>query len=215
MSPLLHDHRVFWRQFRRHYHTTGAIAPSSRFLAAALARYVGGPAGEGKKLLEVGPGTGAVTAQIARLMSDRDTFDLVELNADFVRRLQQRFAAEMPFCSLGRRARVLHGRLEDLPRRAQYDRIISGLPLNNFSVSDVERILAAFRGLLRPGGVLSFFEYAAIRPARALVSGRKERARLRGIGRTLAGLLEAHEIRRDRVWRNLPPAVVHHVRFGS
>ena len=129
--------------------------------------------------------------------------------------LEERFAAETPFCALGHRARVLHGRLEDLPRRAQYDRIVSGLPLNNFAVSDVERILAAFRGLSRPGGVLSFFEYAAIRPARALVSGREERARLRGIGRTLAGLLEAHEIRRDLVWRNLPPAVVHHVRFGS
>jgi phospholipid N-methyltransferase len=215
MSPLLHDHRVFWRQFRRHYHTTGAIAPSTRFLARALARYVGAPSDDGQKLLEVGPGTGSVTLQIVRRTGDRDTLDLIELNAEFVRRLEERFAAEMPFCSLGHRARVLHGRLEGLPRRGQYDRIVSGLPLNNFAVSDVEQILAAFRGLLRPGGVLSFFEYAAIRPARALVSGREERARLRGIGRTLAGLLEAHEIRRDLVWRNLPPAVVHHVRFGS
>jgi phospholipid N-methyltransferase len=171
---------------------------------------VGG--GEVQKVLEVGPGTGAVTREIVRRMENRDALDLVELNAEFVRRLQERFSAEEPFCSLGERARVVHGRLEELPQEQQYHRIVSGLPLNNFSVEDVERILAAFRGLLRPGGVLSFFEYAAIRPARALVSGRVERVRLRGIGRALSGLLEAHEIRRDLVWRNLPPAVVHHVR---
>ena len=61
--------------------------------------------------------------------------------------------------------------MEDLPADEPYDLIISGLPLNNFSVADVERILEVMHRLLRPGGTLSFFEYIAIRPARALVSG--------------------------------------------
>ncbi|MEX0676160.1 MAG: methyltransferase domain-containing protein [Pirellulales bacterium] len=215
MSKLLHDHRVFWRQFRERYHTTGAIAPSSRFLGRALARFVGSRPEGGQKVLEVGPGTGAVTAEIARRMRNNDALDLIELNAQFVRRLNERFAAEEPFRALADRSRVLHGRLEDLPRNGQYDLIISGLPLNNFSVSDVEHILEAFRELLRPGGVLSFFEYVAIRPARALVSGPAERARLRGIARALAGLLGPHEIKRDCVWPNLPPAWVHHVRLPT
>jgi phosphatidylethanolamine/phosphatidyl-N-methylethanolamine N-methyltransferase len=215
MAKLLHDHRVFWRQFRGHYHTTGAIAPSSRFLARALARYVGGQGTHGQKVLEVGPGTGAVTAHIARRMGTDDTLDLVELNEEFVRRLNERFAAEEPFRWLADRARVLHGRLEDLPRMNQYDLIISGLPLNNFSVADVEQILGAFAGLLRPGGVLSFFEYVAIRRARALVSGPAERVRLRGIAKALGGLLDSHEIKRDCVWTNLPPAWVHHVRMPA
>lgn len=215
MSKLLHDHRVFWRQFRDQYHTTGALAPSSRFLGRALARYVGRQPEGGQKVLEVGPGTGAVTAQIARRMRHSDSLDLVELNAEFVRRLNERFAAEEPFRSLAGRWRVLHGRLEDLPRQRQYDLVISGLPLNNFSVSDVEHILETFRGVLRPGGVLSFFEYVAIRRARALLSGPADRARLRGIGQALARLLGPNEIKRDCVLSNLPPAWVHHVRLPT
>jgi phospholipid N-methyltransferase len=90
--------------------------------------------------------------------------------------------------------------------------IVSGLPLNNFAATDVERILAALRDLLAPGGTLSFFEYIAVRPLRTLVSGRAERDRLRGIGKALGNLLGDREIRRDAVWLNVPPAWVHHVR---
>ena len=115
-------------------------------------------------------------------------------------------------CKAASRTRVLHQRVEDLPADAQYDLIISGLPLNNFTVADVEQILAVLLRLLSPGGTLSFFEYIAIRPARALVSGPAERARLRGISRALSSLLGPHEIRRDCVLRNVPPAWVHHVR---
>ena len=62
-----------------------------------------------------------------------------------------------------------------------------------------------------PGGTLSFFEYIAVRPARAMVSGAGERARLRGVGAALHRLLSKGEIRRDWVWPNVPPAWVHHV----
>jgi phospholipid N-methyltransferase len=213
MAQLLHDHRVFWRQFREHYYTTGALAPSSRFLGRALARYVGGQPESGQKLLEVGPGTGAVTTHIVRRMGALDVLDVVELNGAFVRRLEERFAAEEPFRSRAGRLRVVHASVEDLPRDAQYDLVISGLPLNNFSVAEVERMLDAFRGLLRPGGVLSFFEYVAIRRARALVSGRADRQRLRAIGQLLSELLAGNEIKRECVWPNLPPAWVHHVRL--
>lgn len=215
MSKLLHDHQVFWRQFREHYRTTGALAPSSRFLGRALARYVGCQPQAGQRLLEVGPGTGAVTTHIVRRMGPADVLDLVELNGAFVRRLNERFAAEEPFRSRAARLSIVHGKVEQLDQKAQYDRIVSGLPLNNFTAEEVERILDTFRGLLRPGGVLSFFEYVAIRPARALVSGRAERVRLRGIGQVLGSLLEKHEIKRDCIWPNLPPAWVHHVRLAD
>src|SRR3712207_2100544 len=57
------DHLEFLRQFRRQFETTGAVAPSSRFLAAAMT----GPLSRRTKparILEVGPGTGAVTRKI-------------------------------------------------------------------------------------------------------------------------------------------------------
>jgi len=211
MPKLLHDHRVFWKEFRDNFHTTGAVLPSGRLLGRALARYVG-TRPTACRVLEVGPGTGAVTAHIVKRLGPEDQLDLVELNAEFVHRLNERFASEEGFRKVAGRARVLHQRLEELPQNVEYDLIVSGLPLNNFPVADVEHILQVFKRLLRPGGTLSFFEYIAIRPARAMVSGAKERTRLRGISDALSGLLGPFEVRRDWIWPNIPPAWVHHVR---
>jgi phospholipid N-methyltransferase len=90
--------------------------------------------------------------------------------------------------------------------------IVSGLPLNNFQADDVRQILAAFTRLLKPGGTLSFFEYIAVRPARSLVSNASERKRLREIGAAMREVL-LHEVRRDWIFPNIPPAWVHHVQF--
>ena len=105
-----------------------------------------------------------------------DTLDLVELNESFVDRLRERFASEPPFREVSTQTRVLCSRVETLDGDQSYDLIVSGLPLNNFSVADVQTILSAFGRLLKPGGVISFFEYVAIRTARGIVSRPKERA---------------------------------------
>jgi phospholipid N-methyltransferase len=181
-------------------------------LAGALARYVS-EKGRGKRILEVGPGTGAVTRRILAAMGPEDQADLVELNDRFVAHLRQCIDCDPQFQQAKGRVRVLHCAVEELPPGGDYDLIISGLPLNNFTPAEVERILHTLAGLLRPGGTLSFFQYIAIRRARALVSGRVERERLRGIGLALDAVLRPHEVRRDWIWPNIPPAWVHHVRF--
>jgi phosphatidylethanolamine/phosphatidyl-N-methylethanolamine N-methyltransferase len=212
MRRRLQENALFFREFLRNFHTTGAILPSGRFLAAALARFVDRPSAAPRSILEVGPGTGAVTGRIIRGMGPADRLDLVELNGTFVRQLEQRFQTDPRFMAVANRARVLHCAVEELPRQQGYDLIVSGLPLNNFAVDVVERILAALTNLLTPEGTLSFFEYIAVRPARAMVGGRAERARLRGISRALRRALDGREIRRDGVWCNVPPAWVHHLR---
>jgi phospholipid N-methyltransferase len=233
------DYRVFWREFRQAYHTTGAVLPSGRALARALARYVGDGehvsdnAGDGnvartsvratnglksvllgQRILEVGPGTGAVTGAIICSMQAGDTLTLVERNEQFVARLRERLDREPAFEAARGRITLLQASVEDVAEDVPFDLIISGLPLNNFSVELVERILAKLRRLLAPGGTLSFFEYVAVRRAKALVSPR-QRERLRGIQRVFDQLLGAHEARRDLVLANVPPAWVHHVRFGD
>jgi phosphatidylethanolamine/phosphatidyl-N-methylethanolamine N-methyltransferase len=230
---MFHEQRVFLRQFFRQYHTTGSVLPSSRALARALCRFVeAGPitpaltngstgiasardakAAGPREILEVGPGTGAVTASLVKKLRPNDRLTLVELNEDFVRHLQQRFETEPAFQAVADRTQIKHSRLEDLPGEHTYAAIISGLPLNNFAVDEVEKILAIFQQLLASGGVLSFFEYIAIRRAKALVSGRQGRTRLNGIGRALHQTLDGREIKRDWVWPNMPPAWVHHVQF--
>ena len=67
--------------------------------------------------------------------------------------------------------------------------------------------------LLKPGGVLSFFEYIAVRSVKSWVSSKDERARLQAIGGLLDRALDGREIQRDWVWPNVPPAWVHHVRL--
>src|SRR3990172_4691780 len=125
MTKLLHDHRVFWRQFRQQFHTTGSVMPSGRFLGRALARYVaarpGGGDSRGQRILEVGPGTGAVTRHIVERLGPDDRLDLVELNEQFVARLNERLVSEEAFRKAAPRTRVLHQRVEDLPHDGQYD----------------------------------------------------------------------------------------------
>ena len=221
MRRRLSENALFFREYLRNFHSTGALLPSGRFLAAALARFVGQRSGDGegrsvavqpRRILEVGPGTGAVTRHIITRMGKADLLDLVELNETFVKQLKHRFEHEPAFQAVADRARVLHCPVEELPHDRTYDVIVSGLPLNNFSAALVEQILATLVGLLSPGGTLSFFEYIAVRPARALVSGRAERARLRGVAAAMRAILDRHEIRRDAVWLNVTPAWVHHVR---
>ena len=212
------DYRVFWRQFRESYRTTGAVLPSGRALAANLSRYVGGTDGElaaGRRILEVGPGTGAVTAQIVHDMRPGDRLTLVERNDEFVACLRQRLATAPTFQRAADRITLLHAAVEELREDEPFDLIISGLPLNNFDVNTVAHILMKLRRLLAPGGTLSFFEYVAIRRAKALVSRKAERDRLRGIGRILNEHLGSNEVRRDLVLTNVPPAWVHHVQFRS
>jgi phosphatidylethanolamine/phosphatidyl-N-methylethanolamine N-methyltransferase len=214
MAGMMSDYRVFLRQFFRRYHTTGAILPSGRRLASALCRYV--REGEGpRRILEVGPGTGAVTARLVEVLRPDDHLTLVELNDEFVQHLKGRFATEPSFQAVSGRTELVHCRLEELPGNGCYDRIISGLPLNNFAAADVEQILAVFDRLLKAGGVLSFFEYIAIRRVKQVVSGRAERQRLREIGRLLDDLFDRRQIRCDAVWPNVTPAWVHHVRLAE
>lgn len=206
------SYRVFLEQFWTRYHTTGAILPSGRRLSKALCRYAAESNGRARQILEVGPGTGPATAQLVRLLADNnDRLRIVEMNDAFVEYLRNRFTHEREFQQVADRCEIVHDRLENLPHDMQYDLIVSGLPLNNFSVELVESLLGCFERLLKPGGVVSFFEYIAIRRAKAAVSGRNDRQRLQGIGRLIDRFRADREIRRDSVLLNVPPAWVHHV----
>lgn len=205
---------VFFGEFLRNFHTTGAILPSGRFLGRALARFVAEENSRPRRILEVGPGTGAVTRHIVAGLGPADQLDLVELNDAFVEQLRHRFESDPLFAAAKNRWRIFHCPVQDIPREEPYDLIVSGLPLNNFSVELVEDILATMTGLLAPGGTLSFFEYMAIRGIKGRVGPRAQRQRMQGISRALDSILGEHEFRRDWIWPNVLPAWVHHLRMA-
>ena len=208
----LSDYQTFLTQFLRNYETTGSVIPSGRALGGALCRYVGyGPGGQ--KILEAGPGTGAVTGCIIGRMRQEDELWMVELNPTFAAHLRTAFREKPAFRDASNRCHLIEGSVQQLGREGQFDLVISGLPLNNFSPEHVQDILQAYARLLKPGGILSFFQYILIRPAKMFVSVGSERTRLKGVGQTIEGVLGEREFAREWVWVNVPPAWVHHIRF--
>ena len=207
----LQDYRAFLTQFLRHYETTGAIIPSGRALAAALCRHVG--AGAPQRILEADPGTGAVTGCVIERMRADDQLWLVELNPAFAAHLRNAFTERPSFQAVANRCHLVEGSVQDLGQDTQFDLVVSGLPLNNFSPEVVRAILASFAKLLKPTGILSFFQYILIRDAKTLVSVGPERTRLKSVGEAIDGVLTEREFAREWVWPNVPPAWVHHLRF--
>ena len=207
--------QTFLTQFLRNYETTGSVIPSGRALGGALCRHVGGARGP-QKILEAGPGTGAVTGCIIDRMRQDDELWMVELNPTFAAHLRSAFNDRPAFREAASRCHLIEGsvaQLGPLSKDGQFDLIISGLPLNNFSSADVKDILQAYATLLKPGGILSFFQYILIRPAKMFVSLGPERDRLKGVGEAIEGVLGEREFAREWVWVNVPPAWVHHIRF--
>ena len=169
MGGFLSDYRVFWREFRQTFHTTARHCSQWPRLARALTRFAqaglqancptsfptSSPVGgvdRPRRILEVGPGTGAVTAVLVERLGPNDRLDLVELNDRFVARLRERSRHGAKISGRARACRVLHQPVEQVPAEEPYDLLISGLPLNNFSVESVEQILDTFRRLLRMAG---------------------------------------------------------------
>ncbi len=214
MGARLNEYRVFWREFRQTFHTTGAVLPSGRSLCKALASQVGRDEIP-RRVLEVGPGTGAVTHEIIRRLGPNDRLDLVELNERFASTLRERLASEAAWQKVADRVRVLQMPVEKLPTDEKYECIVSGLPLNNFSCDFVAKVLTHFHQLAAEGCTLSFFEYVAIRKAKALVSSAAERTRLLGIEKLLNDEFATWEFHRQCVLANVPPAWVHHLRFAK
>jgi phospholipid N-methyltransferase len=208
----LGDYRAFLTQFLRNYETTGAVIPSGRALGTALCRHVAASSAP-QRILEAGPGTGAVTGCIVERMRREDELWMVELNPTFAAHLRTSFNQKPELRAMAHRCHIVEGSVQSLGHEAQFDVVVSGLPFNNFSAADVRSILDAYSRLVKPGGILSFFQYIFIRPAKMMVSTGRERDRLKGVGDAIETMLGEKEFAREWVWPNVPPAWVHHIRF--
>jgi phospholipid N-methyltransferase len=209
---FLKDCAEFLGEFRRNFHTTGAILPSSRFLARALVSEVALPRGPAR-ILEVGPGTGPVTREIARVLQPDDRLVAVEINPKFVRHLRERIQIEPLFKEHAHKIELIEAPVESLPGEGVYDFIISGLPFNNFPPGQVRAIFRTFVRLLKPGGTMTYFEYLLVRQLKTPFVNHQERRRLRHVGRVIARYVREYQVRHKRVLVNVPPATVRHLRF--
>lgn len=202
----------FFHVYRRHVRSTGALLPSSPFLAQALVSELKKPRRPGR-ILEVGPGTGSVTRQIVRHLLPGDRLDAVEINPLFITLLQRRLDREWFFHRRRDQIRLVHAPVQELPGEGVYDFIVSGLPLNNFPAALVREIFQAYTRLLRPGGTLSYYEYVFVRQIASPFVPRREKRRLYRVGRVVDSYIRSFQVRRQQVLINVPPAIVRHLRL--
>jgi phosphatidylethanolamine/phosphatidyl-N-methylethanolamine N-methyltransferase len=179
----LDDEMQFIRTWMEKPISTGAVMPSSRVLARAMARYVD-PNSSGP-VIELGPGTGPVTAALVRRGVDPARLVLVEFNPDFCRLLRTRYPAATVVQGDAYRLRRLLGTHVGEPAAA----VVSGLPLVTKPLRTRLRLISDAMSLLGEGAPFVQFTYAMLPP----------------IPKELSGIrAEASEL----IWMNLPPARV-------
>jgi phospholipid N-methyltransferase len=181
----------FARALAANPRAVGAVAPSSRRLAAAMVAELPMPAG--RSVLELGPGTGPFTAAIRERLAEPGLYLGIEQHGPFVEQLRERFP-ELAFAhgSAGEAAR-LHGEGNLPPVGA----IVSGLPFASLPAEVQDQVLAGLEALLPAGAYFTTFQYAH---AGAMPAARRFR-------RQMAAML-GPPVRRRLVLANLPPAHV-------
>lgn len=173
----MNDWLNFVQRMARNPRAIGAVSPASAALAEAMAAQV--DYSLPGRVLELGPGTGAVTKALIRRGMGPEGVVAIEADATFARLLRARFP----------RLEVVEGDATDarrLERLGPFNAIISSLPLLNFP--NHERI-ALVRGLLRllpPGAPFVQYSY--------------------GVKPPLPRSAELKVKLAAKVWRNLPPA---------
>ena len=206
----------FLKQYIRHPARVGAVAPSSRTLAAAVCgplRRHAGPA----HILEVGAGTGAITKYLGTILGPEDRLDINEISHEFADILERDVLSSREFAPALRegRVRVLRMPVQQIPADQKYDFVISGLPLTAFSLKDVQDVISVIQRVLKPGGVFSYYEYIGARKASIVFSPSEKRDHRRQVSGFLTENIRRHQYDKQVVLRNIPPAHARHLRFAS
>lgn len=204
---------AFWSQFRRRYAATGAVQPSSRFLAREMTapmRRDPRPAGVPRNIVEMGPGTGAVTRRIGEAMRAGDRLDCYEINPDFADFLGAAVASEPGYAAVRERIRIHCSPAEEAAPAGPVDFVICSIPLNNLPAPAVRRILATAVEMLGDSGWLTYFEYPWLPRLRGLFVGAEERRRIAAVREAKSEFL-GDGIRTRLVLLNLPPARAIHI----
>jgi phosphatidylethanolamine/phosphatidyl-N-methylethanolamine N-methyltransferase len=189
-KPLRLDDEVrFLRSWIEKPLHMGAVMPSSKLLARTMAQYVDvdskGP------VIELGPGTGAITNALIEHGVDQKRLVLVEYNPGFCALLRDRYPHAKVVQGDAYALRDSLGAVLDAPASA----VVSGLPLVTKPMLTRLKLIRDAFVALAPGAPFVQFTYSVAPP----------------IPKSLPGVsTEASE----RIWMNLPPARVWVYRKG-
>jgi len=187
----MNEHLAMLGRFVRSPRTTGAVAPSSRALARAMVADLdlSGPV----RVVELGPGTGVFTREIAGRLGPTARCLAIDIDPGFVEQLHRRCPRVDAVC----------GSAADLWAHAtaagfdRVDHIISGLPFASLPATVTSAVLDAIVAVLPPGGTFTTFQYVHGYPSPLARAFRRDMSARLGRRPT-----------RHLVLRNVPPAYV-------
>ena len=211
ISNFVNEATLFFKLLRTDFNEVGALFPTSSISAKALCSELRRHRGT-KRVLEVGAGTGAITAELVKWIGPGDQLVVCELNPVFADFLRNRFRNEPEFKAVSAQSQIYEGSVLDLPADAQFDYIVSTIPFNNCPADFVGAVFAHYQRLLKAAGVLSYIEYIAGRTLKQFLGTDSTVAEVQAL---LAEQRQHFEFRKEIVVRNIPPAWIHHLRFGQ
>jgi phospholipid N-methyltransferase len=136
---------AFFKGFLRHPGVVGSIVPSSAFLARRLAARLH----DARRVVELGPGTGAVTHALLNVLSSRSRLLAIELDHDFAAMLAAE-SDERLIVHRGNATQLAHA----LNRHGIHpvDAVVSGIPFSTMSAEGGRLVVQQVWAALRPGG---------------------------------------------------------------
>ncbi|MEN0001800.1 MAG: methyltransferase domain-containing protein [Pseudomonadota bacterium] len=136
----------------------GAVAPSSRRLAKQMASFI--DRHSTAPVLELGPGTGAITKAILTHLSQPDRLICLEHEPSMCRRLSARFHG----ITIVEGDAFNLGAIDQLAECEAFDCVVSGLPLLNFTPAARIKLLRDALDRLQPGRPFVQFSYGVAPP---------------------------------------------------
>jgi phosphatidylethanolamine/phosphatidyl-N-methylethanolamine N-methyltransferase len=187
--PRLDDEVRFLRSWIEKPLRMGAVMPSGKVLARTMAQYV--DVNSTAPVVELGPGTGAITNALIEHGIDQKRLVLVEYNPGFCALLRDRYPQAKVVQGDAYALRASLGDVLGAPASA----VVSGLPLVTQPMLKRLKLIRDAFVALAPGAPFVQFTYSVAPP----------------IPKSLPGVsTEASE----RIWMNLPPARVWVYRKG-
>ena len=183
---------TFIKNFIKTPTSIGAVCPTSPFLAREMTQKIG--LEEAKSVVELGPGTGAITPHIINALNPNTNFFAVELNTAFY----NFFTKKYPYLKIynedasNLRSLLLKENLDSI------DAVISALPWTTLPEKIQDSLLDAIVDALNPGCYFTTIAYVTgiITP-----SGIKFKQKLKS---------HFSQIGLSRLeWKNIPPAFVY------
>lgn len=180
---------LFLKRWLRRPFAVGAVVPSGRLLAEAMARTTFAEMKDREgHVVELGAGTGEVTKALLAAGIAADRLALVERDPELASFLRRHFAGP----------RIVEGDAARLPKIlaeqgiGSVSAVVSSLPLLSLPADVVRGIVEGVFDALPRGGALVQFTYGPAQP----------------VPRSLSQALRLVGTRGPRIWRNMPPAVV-------